>query len=155
MTCRQLCLKLTFWQDPSKSRIPKVLQQERSATINWFMPYHLVIIIPTVPTILNISPQHWGSRSPETSPSWVRLAKVLLHHFAKTNPPVQRLMDAPLQCRLFQPKVQGTSSEPQMAQIGSIWGPVAGIQGTNNRPVQNGVIMCEFLLLKVNSIIIP
>ena len=52
-------------------------------------------------------------------------------------------MDAPLQCRLFQSKVQGTSSEPQNDQKETFQGPVAGIQGTNNQPVQYGVIMCE------------
>jgi len=81
-----------------------------------------------------------GSQSPDTSPCWVRTTKsppASLCYDQPTN--TKRLADAPLQCRLFQPKVQGTSSEPQIdPKI------LAGIQGTNNQPV-HGIIICELL----------
>ena len=80
-----------------------------------------------------------GSWSPETSPCRVELSKSLPASLCSDQPNhLERQKDAPLQCRLFQPRVQGTSSELFLTQSREQKGSAAGIQGTNDSNALTG-----------------
>ena len=94
-----------------------------------------------------------GSRPLESSPCWVRISKIPPASLCCDKPTrLTRLVEAPLQCRLFQPKVQGTSSElrskikaPRQAIRGPIISSAGWVHHVQHKPTSQQLIYLNVL----------